>query len=338
MKLKELAKKFLWSNFLFRRVYYFLRNDRDKYIKKFKGVPGDRQKMLINLIKYGCAYDEYYYLGIYQNPNGAEGFITENNRYKYYDLLNKRDNRINFDDKARTYGIFGKYYKRELKKINSKEDLNAWVEKHDSFIVKPLNSSCGKGIKVIQSYNHGEDCELWNELSSMIPCIVEELISQSKTMASLHIASGNTVRITSILTGNSDENYKVNIFYPFLKIGQHGSRVDNAGAGGIVCLINDDGVVCTDGWDEYNNQYINHPDSNVKLNGFIMPDWEQALNLVKDAAMLFTENRYIGFDLAHTDNFGWILVEANACGQFVGQQMCDKVGKKKKLDELCSGI
>ena len=47
--------------------------------------------------------------------------------------------------------------------------------------------------------------------------------------------------------------------------------------------------------------------------------------------------RIVGWDLAYSEN-GWVIVEGNAFGQLIGQQMCDKVGKKAEFEALMKQI
>ena len=304
--------------------------DRDNFLTKLNYFLSHRPEhrtrdMVRNLFRYGCPYDEYALYDIEHRKDGARDFITDIRRYGYCDRLNKRENQLDFDDKSRTYAIFGQYYGRDLMRINCREDYDAWIQRKAEFIVKPLDGCLGHGVRIVRS----GASDLWEELSSKVPFVVEDLIKQSPVMASLHPASVNTVRIPTILAGGS-----VHIFYPCLKMGRGGSVVDNAGAGGILCAIDNEGVACTDGVDKCGNVYPEHPDTHIALKGFRLPDWDGAVSMCKEAALSYPANRYISFDLAHTEERGWVMVEANARGQFHASQMFDKTGKKRELDAL----
>ena len=45
---------------------------------------------------------------------------------------------------------------------------------------------------------------------------------------------------------------------------------------------------------------------------------------------------YIGWDLAHTDN-GWVVIEGNGGGQFIGPQIVWKRGFKNEIEKLING-
>lgn len=331
-KLKGLRNKHVWFDILFRTIHYYRLNDADKFIMEFGHGTGNKRKMRRNLFKYGCTYADYFLLGIEGRKEGARDFITYINEFKYFDILNKPENRADFDDKSRTYEFFGKYYRRALKKISSCADFDEWCESHTEFIVKPIDAYRGNGVRVVRS---GADIsEIRKEYLFSVPFVVEELIKQSDVMASLHPSSVNTVRVPTILTKNKDD---VRAFYPCLRIGQHGNVVDNAGAGGILCQIDENGVVFTDGCDEHGNTYEEQPDTHIKFRGFCLPEWDKAMALCREAALSYPGNRYIGFDIAHTEEYGWVIVEANARGELLGTQICDKIGKKKELEAIIGG-
>ena len=344
-------------------VYYFLKNNINDYVKEYDGKTGDKRKMLWNLFRYGCCYDEYFLFDIRNQKHGARDFITDIGRIPCNRKLNKRENQIDFDDKARTYEIFGEYYKRNLVKITCREDFDAWCAAHKEFILKPLDAGLGRGVRLIklgetEESERGAACgegagngegaagagsvetidSVWKKTCKVLPFIVEEKIVQSSDMAAFQPESVNTIRINLILTGDMDGACEICNYYPLLRTGQGGSVVDNASAGGILCQIDEDGIVSTEGRDKLGRAFTEHPDTHVTFKGFKLPDWEQAIDICEKAALSYGKNRYMSFDLAHTDEFGWVIVEINARGQFTGTQLFDKIGKKKELEEICAKV
>lgn len=45
----------------------------------------------------------------------------------------------------------------------------------------------------------------------------------------------------------------------------------------------------------------------------------------------------VGWDLAHTDDFGWVLVEANAGGQLIDQSASRK-GLRDRIEKLLADV
>lgn len=192
--------------------------------------------------------------------------------------------------------------------------------------MKPLSECCGSGVELVRKGQTDA-----SGLLARLPeggAVVEERILQSSEMAAFHPESLNTVRVPCVMCRDS-----VHVVTPFFRMGRGDSVVDNAGAGGIFASVDAaTGMVTTDGFDEDGRSYPFHPDTGVAVRGSRLPDWEGALDLVTKLMRLVPEDRYVGWDLAHTDK-GWDVVEGNAQGQFV-MQFADKIGLRKQFEEL----
>ena len=72
-------------------------------------------------------------------------------------------------------------------------------------------------------------------------------------------------------------------------------------------------------------EVTHHPDTGEPIVDFVLPDWEQALALCRQAAPCFGGFRYQGWDLAFTDR-GPVLVELNAPFDMAGSQFTSGEG------------
>ena len=121
-----------------------------------------------------------------------------------------------------------------------------------------------------------------------------------------------------------------------MKIGQGGSFVDNGGRGGILVGIdNQIGVLNTVGYDEFLTQYSAHPDTGVQFIGYQLPEWEKLLSLAVELSAQTPTVKYIGWDLAHTDQ-GWIVIEGNGSSQLIGPQIVWKKGIREEIRQVIS--
>ena len=69
-------------------------------------------------------------------------------------------------------------------------------------------------------------------------------------------------------------------------MGREGSFIDNASAGGVVCGVDlRTGKVNSKGFDKEGALFDCHPDTGVRFEDLSMPDWEDAMQLVKQAAL-----------------------------------------------------
>lgn len=117
-------------------------------------------------------------------------------------------------------------------------------------------------------------------------------------------------------------------------MGRAGKITDNAGGGGIIVPINTQGwTLSRVGRDESGKYYRIHPDSHIPFEGFAVPEADKLVLLAGEIMEKEPRMRMLSLDLAHTQN-GWVLVEINAKGQFIGQQMCDLTGKKQYIESL----
>ncbi len=308
----------------------------DRFQKSFKTKEEKRRciKDMISVYgRHGFGFDEYLLYNFeLKDESERLSFVADREHLGYACTLNAPENNIIFDNKCKTYEKFQKYYKRKMILFQNQEQRSEFAEfasDHSSFIIKPLDLSCGNGIMIVESDEHKCFTTWFSELLSQYggKFIAEELIVRTDAMANLHPSSVNTVRVPTILT--DDEVLIVN---PFFRVGQGGNCVDNAGAGGIICSVDKDSGEVFAAADEHGRRFTEHPQTSERLVGFQIPKWEEAKELVRELAKVVPSNRYTGWDIALTDE-GWVLVEANRRGQFV-LQIASQIGFRKAINGI----
>ena len=133
---------------------------------------------------------------------------------------------------------------------------------------------------------------------------MEDYISQCRQMSSLYNKSVNTLRILTFC-----ENKKVYILKFILKIG-NGGAVDNFSSGGMYTFVDESGKVYVPAIDEEGNVFEVHPISKKKIVGFEIPKYKEVVDFVKELALVVPKVRYVGWDIAITDD-GPVVVEGN---------------------------
>ena len=120
--------------------------------------------------------------------------------------------------------------------------------------------------------------------------------------------SVNTLRMMTIM----DTSGEVHLLKTALRCGTGDSLVDNFCAGGVIYpidlqygRINGPGVTNSLG-----QQVFIHPGSEIYMLGREIPFWQQAVEFVKEAAKRLPQIRFVGWDVAIT-NDGPILIEGN---------------------------
>ena len=291
-----------------------------------------RTDMMFCRFAYGFQPDEYLCFQLEKkSPEERKQFISDIERNCFVFSANDIKDVQILNNKIKTYQRFQKYYQRDAVGINSSKDYNAFhrfVEKHPVFVKKAVFQSMGRSVERVDLAGSKQtERELFDAWIGLGPHILEEQVIQSQATAALNASSVNTVRCITLNT-----KHGVETLYTFMKIGRKGSFVDNGGAGGILVGIDKErGVFNTDGFDEYHNRYVAHPDSGVTFKGYQLPDWQQMLDMCKEMSKSVPSLKYIGWDMALSEN-GWVVIEGNGMSQFIGPQIVWERGIKSEIE------
>lgn len=144
-------------------------------------------------------------------------------------------------------------------------------------------------------------------LDSGADYIVEDYIIQHHILAALNTSSVNTLRIwVSCIAGETS------LIDAFLRVGRHGSVVDNTSRGAQIFQVDirtgriGQGVVKN----IYNEVHSRHLDSGDMISGQCLPFWPEALDLAQRAVAAFPAIQFAGVDIAIADS-GAVVVELN---------------------------
>ena len=238
-------------------------------------------------------------------------------------------------NKAKFYEIAKAHFHREacvISKKNPIEDFEAFVSRHNKFIVKPMEGCTGNGVHIIEMHDDDQLSEVHSHLIEQGAWFVEELIDQHPEMKQWNPTSVNTLRVPTFRTAEG-----CRILQPFFRTGRNGSIIDNAGQGGVFAVFDPDtGIITTDGVDEFGGTYELHPDSKLKFKGWQIPRYDELKMLAAEMISLMPfGQKYVGFDFALTPE-GWIVVEGNSLGQFVGQ-IAEQKGVRKLVLQYIEG-
>lgn len=297
-----------------------------------------RTDILFCRYAYGFEPEEYLCFGL-ENKTEAQKreFVSDIDRHCYAYRMNDPFEIPVFNNKAKTYRMFRPYFHRNAVAIHKPKDLSkfqAYVREHPVFVKKAVYESMGRSVELVDVENCGRTKEqVFHELIGKGMHILEERVEQCGVMSALNASSVNTVRCITLNTKNG-----VQIPYCFMKVGRAGSFVDNGGAGGILVGIDrDTGVLNTDGYDERNIRYASHPDSGITFKGYQLPQWDSMLAVCKEMSAKINKVKYIGWDMAHTDQ-GWVVIEGNGMSQMIGPQIVWQYGIKAELEAYISSM
>ena len=106
-----------------------------------------------------------------------------------------------FENKNEFNRKFEKYLKRDWIDVTTapKEDVIKFIEKHNTFMAKPIDGGCGKGIEKIETKNYNSSDELYDYLTDNHNFELEEVIKQNEKVSNIYPGAINTARIVTIL-------------------------------------------------------------------------------------------------------------------------------------------
>lgn len=306
--------------------------DYKNMIKTTKNISNKTNKSFIHIFfdiiicgfKYGAGYYDYQEFEFYLlNRKERKTYLTRG----INNMLVRKYNDKNFwyilQDKIIFNTKFNKYLKREwldLRK-SSLDEFKNFCKNKDYIIAKEIDNCGGKGISKIKITNRLND--LYNKLITNKQYLVEECIKQNNKINKLYDKSVNTLRLFTYYDGEN-----VYVLNSIFKIGNNGF-VDNFSSGGMYTFTNNKGKIIVPAIDQKDNKIIYHPTTNQKIVGFVIPNYEKAINLVKEAAKEIPEIKYIGWDVAITKNDA-LIIEGN---EFPGVFQIKPSFEKKKFHQ-----
>lgn len=267
--------------------------------------------MLWCLIRYGARPLDYTRFEFHKKSR------RERNRYltlyRYKGLLKQFGwHSAPVNGKIAEYQTFAEYIHRPwmiADKSTEQQIIKDFITKQGVVFAKPNHGDQGKGVKKIKA----EDSTAIEELIEVCKkdaYVVEGAIEQVSEIAEINPSSINTVRAYTLLKSN----HETQILGIMLRVGRKGSHVDNWGSGGVGYDFDVETGVCVGyGRDKKNNPYIFHPDSNVQMVGFRLPDFENLKKIIIELTHKVPQARFVGWDIAITPN-GYELVEMNCPG------------------------
>lgn len=270
----------------------------------------------------------------FENKTKAERltFYSDLDRLRFGSVVNNIVDCRKLNNKLQAYNIYKDAFKRELICIRREADFPAfqkYCESKDAFFAKPLAGSYGENSGLIKIDEQTDLKKTFDDLIKIGPYVLEDPIKQCPEMASLNPDSVNTLRLTTLLTGD-----KIDILFSHIRCGRKGITVDNSGAGGFLASVDPEtGMVFTDGYAKGGSFVEIHPDTGITFKGFQVPRFEEAKSLVADLAKRLPSVRYVGWDLAITDG-GVVVVEANSFAMMSGCQFSTHTGKKDYFENF----
>lgn len=240
---------------------------------------------------------------------------------RYIEVFNDYRKADLFYDKGKTYDRFKRFYGRKLMTLHrfgkqEKEEFIDFFRNAGRVVIKPRDAAEGRGVRIFNDSTEAEKVFETVKHGYRHGAVVEEVIEQDERMACLHPSSINTIRIVTIRLGGDE----VVVMPPVMRVGTNGSIVDNAGSGGILCELDENGVIIAT-CNEKGQSFEYHPTTHEKMIGFQVPDIAKAIGFAKQLSAVYPEVPYVGWDIALSKE-GYVMVEGNSDSAFGAWQNC----------------
>ena len=286
--------------------------------------------------KYLAGYVDYEVFDFYNlNKSQRETIITRGINNKFVATLNDKrfvcflDNKLLFNEK------FNKYLKRDWLDLgtSSVDDFKKFISDKEAIIAKPANLACGRNVDKILIKDISNINDEYDLLIKNSQLLLEDYVIQHDLLNELYPCSVNTLRIVTIT-----KDKVVNIMFRSIRMGNSGNVVDNFNHGGLFTTIDESGLIDKPAIDKLGNVYEYHPFTKVKITGFKIPFFKEAIEYVKTLALEIPEVGYVGWDIAITKD-GPLVIEANPFpGHDIYQSKIhmniDRTGMRKKFEDI----
>ena len=265
--------------------------------------------MLNCAVKYGAGYMDYDLFEMYNlTPAQRDTYITRGRNNALIKKYNDLSYVHYFDNKLEFYTKFAEYLHRQWIRLDDeKEKVLSFIAERKALIAKPSDGACGKGVEKIITADYPDAESIYAMLKGIgREMLLEDVIEQHPAVNAIYPEAINTVRTVTV-----SQNGKVKVVCTYFRIGNNGRHVDNFNSGGMVAPVDErTGIVKDKAIDKNKNVYTEHPYTGTPIKGFAFPDWEKAMAMVKEAALVVPQMGYVGWDVAFTPN-GPCFVECN---------------------------
>lgn len=313
-----------------------------EYLKRLRVVSKKYNKpfiwllfhMLYWYVRIGATLTDYLNYQFYlKKAKEIKTYAVVGTQKKFYAIVSPEEHKKFFTIKPNFLSNFKKYVGRNWYVPESGiNKLKSFIKGKEYIVVKPIDGLGGYGVKKIKVSDIKNINDFYNNLLNN-RLFVEDLIIQNKEMNKLCDKSVNTIRVMTFV-----HRKKVEILYAGVRIGNGKSAVDNFHSGGMGVAVNlENGKLMGNALDKDLNEYKVHPLSKTKFDGFQIPYWKDIVNLVKEAALINTKIKVVGWDVAISEN-GPIFVEGNRRPGFDLVQVSLRRGRKDIIDYVLKKI
>ncbi len=290
------------------------------------------------IARYGVGYLDYHVFGFayVRGKKLRKTFMTMNDNINLVRAVNDPEYRCCFKNKAQFHELFRDFTGREVLDLEQADEtaLEQFLQNHGTVFAKPVDDFGGHGVRKICADQVENVSVLYQDLKNSGSVLVEEQIVQHPELNQLNPSCINTIRMVTLVVDGVAHH-----MYSLIRVGNGQGVVDNISSGGMYAPVWEDGKIAKPAFcDATGLYYDEHPMTHTPFVGFAVPCYDEAVEMVKRAALVVPQIRYVGWDVSISEK-GPVLVEGNV---IPGYDMCqnyhhlkdDKKGILEKFQQL----
>lgn len=322
MKLKYYINRI--KSIEFKRMNEILNREAKRY---------NKSKFLVKLdflscaLKYKMGYVDYMKCNVINlKDEDRKDLFTGENYKKLLHYLNPIKYRITMDDKIVCNKIFNKYLKRDyidlrVKTINEFKDF---LKNKENVFAKLVDGFGGDGVKKIKVKEINDFDKLYNELLNNRQFLIEEEIRQHKTLSKINPFAVNNIRVVTLLKDN-----KIYYIERILRIND--GLTDTISSHDIQGRLDEQGNLISKMVDDDLNIFEKHPVTGFEFKNIKIPNMNKVYELIEKAAREIPNIRFIGWDIAITED-GVDIIEVNPYPCYTNYQYYLMHDENEKLE------
>lgn len=287
------------------------------------------------VFRYGSALSDYLCCELYKRTAAERreyvGVRTENS---FYETVSPSAYKKRFTVKKDFIREFKAYTRRDcvIPDEESFEQFCAFLDNNPQFIAKPYDGLGGRDVEKLSAADI-TDRKAYYDRCIENHIFLEQLVHQHPDMNKLCPTSVNTARIMTF-----NDHGKPEILWMGLRVGNGVNPVDNFHAQGMgVSIDMETGRLKGNAIDKDRNPFSVHPTTGVPFDGFQLPDFQEAVDLVLKGALESDKILVIGWDVAFSDQ-GPVIIEANRRPSFDLVQVLDGRGRMDIIRSVLSRV
>ena len=322
--------------------YIFSANYR-RFFSKLKQVAKQEDRWFPGLVldtgwcvfRYGLALTDYLNYKIYRRSRAQrKRYVGVRAQNKFYETVSPSAHKLRYTVKPTFMKEFHAYTQRDFV-VPDGENYHEFVDylhSHSVFIAKPYDGLGGHGVEKVYTKDI-EDPKAYFDHCTEKRIFLEDLVVQHDEMNVLCPSSVNTMRVMTF-----NDHGTSRILWMGQRIGNGINAVDNFHAQGMVCGVDmETGCLKGNAVDKDNVEFAHHPTTGVAFDGFRIPCFEEAKQLVLQAVLESDKILVVGWDVAISDK-GPVIIEGNRRPGFDIVQVLDDRGRLDIMENVLESL